>query len=240
MRRYSIIAAFLMALPGLVTASPRAVEGDGFSSLFSARDLSAWHIGGYYRRLKRDIDFPLMDTTRLELNRAVFYTGYNITPWLTVYGLAGNIDPHLVQVPGGGSSGTEIGGGLWINLLDHELVDQLQLENRISVEAMAQYSRGNPEFGDFDLTYSEVQASLTLSIINDVSSGTIYWPETVSLFFGPVYNHLNSSDFDQANNEFGLCIGSDIGLSRRVRLSLAYEKYDRNDDSLSAVLNIRL
>ena len=236
---FSIAFLLVFACVAEVLAVPRAAESSGKHYLFAAQDLSSWHIGGSYRRLKRDVEIRGFDH-RLTLRRTTFHVGYDLLPWAAVYGLLGNVNPTADTIHGDDSSGVEFGGGMWFNLLDHDLIDNLTLENRIRVQALVQIARGHPDYGIYNLDYTEFHSALTMSIINELDANKQYWPEAVSLFGGPVFNHLNGSDFSTRKSNFGIVLGSDVQLSRRFSFSLMYERYYESNEAFSGSLNVRL
>lgn len=240
MKRCLLLAVCLtIAAVNTGFAVPRAAESTGKYYLLAAQDLSAWHVGGTYRQLERNVDLFGLDR-KLKLSRAAFYVGVDVLPWVTVYGTIGSVDADLGSFPGDSDAGVAYGGGVWLNLLDHDLVQSLTLEHRLRVQALAQLTRGTPDYDEVSLNYNEFHSALTLTLINEIDGNKQFWPEAVTLFAGPAYSYLNGSRFDTRNDDFGLVMGSDVLLSRRINLSVRYETYGNSDQAISGSLNVRL
>ncbi len=239
MNRYTSTVLILCVLLGAqaALAVPRAAESTGRHFLIAAQDLGKWHAGLLFRSHKRNIDlFGMRDSLRME--KTGLYVAYDLLPWVAIYGLAGYVEPKLSVIPGEVDRGAEFGGGMWINLIDHDLIDNLALENRIRLQALGQFTVGDPDHFSADLSYTEFHGALTLSIINETIGNKGYWPESVSLFFGPVVDILEGRDYSSRAGTFGAVVGTDVLMSRRVTVSVMYETYD-DGSALSGSLNIR-
>jgi hypothetical protein len=84
----------------------------------------------------------------------------------------------------------------------------------------------------------EVYGALTLSVVCEIVGNKEYWPEAIGLFIGPVYDTLQSSEFETYADNFGVNLGLDFYLSRRVTASLGIESYDQ-DQAVNLSLSAR-
>ncbi len=217
-------------------AAPRATEASGAHYLLAAENLHVLHLGGYYRYADRQLNHG---SAKLKQNKYMGSLGMDLLSWVTVYGVLG-VETTKIEPSFSGASDTsmEYGGGLWANLLDHDLMDNLNLESRLRLQALGQVTASRPEVEGRKLSYVEYYGALTLSVVNEVVGHKGYWPEAIGLFFGPVYNKVDSSDLKTTGSKFGLTTGLDFHLTRATTLSFSYE-YFNEDKVLNTALNFR-
>ncbi len=218
-----------------VQATPRAAEASGAHYLLAAKDLGLWHLGGFYRYQDRDIGGGQTFTQ----NKAAMYLGHDLFSWMAVYGLIGStrvkVEPGF---DGSGDAAAEFGGGLWVNLLDHDILGDLTMESRLRLQAIGQISHCSPEAEGEEISYTEFYSALTLSIITEVIGNKHYWPDAIGLFAGPVYNKLESDEIDDKGSTIGIAAGLDFYITHGVTLSLSYEAFE-TDGAMNAALNFR-
>lgn len=238
--RFVVLAMVMGAGLGaqMAGATPRAAEGSGMHYAAAAQNLNAFHLGFFYRNHDRDIEVRGL-RTELDVNKTGLFVAYDLSRWFSVYVLAAYTEVGLADFPNDDDQTTEFGGGAWVNLLDHDLTDGLLLENRLRLQALGQVTMADAEVGVYDLSYVEYYGTLTLSVVCEVIGKKEYWPEAIGLYVGPVYNNLDSDDFDAQDNNFGFAAGLDFYLTRKTTLSLGIEKY--HDDHVAGVsLGVRL
>ena len=236
-RHLMIIACVTAGLASSIAmAAPRAGENDSTKYLVAARDLGAWHIGGYYRHMSREIEWN--GTKDATVYQGLFFVGRDVLPWMTAYALLGAGQMDFDDMDAGESGGGVFGGGAWFNFLEHELLDYSLLEHRIRISGMAQYTFSSSEAGGEDLSWGEFYADLTLGVTSDIVGNKSLWPEGITLFAGPVYNSLQTNDFDSDTAGLGITAGLDVHISQRNTISVGYELYNE-DEGITASLGIR-
>jgi opacity protein-like surface antigen len=213
-------------------AAPRAAEASGANYLIAAEDLDTFHFGGFYRYQQRDTDLG-----ELTQNKGACYIGYDLLPWASIFG---EIATTRVKLGLGENSdaASEFGGGAWFNLLDHDILGNLTMETRVRLQALAQVSHASPEVNGTDISYTEFYGSLTMSLVTEVVGNKNYWPDAVGLFFGPVYNSLDSSNLDSEDSGIGFIAGLDFNITRGITISLSYEVYE-SDGAMNAGFDFR-
>ncbi len=218
-------------------AVPRAAEASGAHYLLAAETLSQWHLGGFYRYQERDVG---SGSDSLVQNKAGVHIGYDVRPWLSVYGFLASARAKLEPYDASDSdAAAEFGGGAWVNLLDHDILGNLTMETRLRLQAIAQISHASfDDVGGKDLTYTEFYSALTLSVISEVIGNKNYWPDAIGLFAGPVYDKLESSDVDDKGEAIGIAAGLDFYLTRDLSLSISYEAFE-SDGAINGALNFR-
>ncbi len=240
MKSSPILIVTLLGALGLTTpaahAAPRAAEASGSHYLFAADNLGGWHLGGFYRYADRNIDDFRADT--FTQNKFAVHVGRDLLSWISIYGYLGSTSVELDPGPGGNDPTLEYGGGVWANLLDHDLLNNLMLETRLRVQALFQVSAASPEVYGRELDYTEYYGTLTLSLVNELIGNKNYWPDAIGLFFGPVFNEVNCDEIDFTGGGFGLTGGLDFYLTRNTTLSLSYET-SNSDNVMNVAVNLR-
>ncbi len=243
MKSSSILLASLLGAFVLVavqaSASPRAAEASGTHYLLAADNLGGWHLGGFYRYADREVNNS--DSSALKQNKFSMHLGHDLLSWVSVYGFLGTVTAKVEPWAGDNDPSLEYGGGIWANLLDHDLLSSLTLETRLRLQALAQISAASPEINGWDNNYVETYGTVTLSVVNELIGNKRYWPEAIGVFFGPVYNDIsfdNEDDVELTGATVGITGGLDIYLTRKTTLSLGYEAFE-GDNALNAALNFR-
>ena len=234
--RAGIAAAVMFATVGDTLANPRAAEASGTDFLVAADDLAGWHVGGFYRYQSREISHQLDNLSR---DIFAFHVGRDIFRWFSVYGFVGTVDCELEESFMDSDIAITYGGGAWFNIIDQDLLTPLALETKMRIQACAQISGAKPEIGGNDYEYTETYATLTFSLINEIVGNKNIWPNAIGLFFGPVYNDLESDDLDATGDKLGMIFGLDVYIARNVSLSASYETYGHGDDAINISVNCR-
>lgn len=239
MKSSKIVLVSLLGVLGVATlnvyASPRAAEASGSHYLMAADDLEGWHLGGFYRYADREVANGAL---ALKQNKFIMHLGRDLLSWLSVYGMVGTSSAKLSPSAFEAEYASEYGGGIWVNFLDHDLLNNLALETRLRLQGIAQISTAEPEINGFEDRYVETYAALTLNIVNEIIGNKNYWPEAIGLFFGPVYNKVEFDDTDVTGDEVGLTVGLDLHFSRNIAMSLGLEAFD-DDNVYNVALNYR-
>ena len=231
-----IATAVIIATAGNALANPRAAEASGGDFLVAADDLSGWHVGGFYRYQSREISHGLDNLSR---DAFAFHIGRDIVRWFSIYGFIGTVDCELEESFQDSDIAITYGGGAWFNIIDQDLLTPLALETKMRIQACAQISAAKPEIGGYDYEYTETYATITFSLVNEIVGNKNIWPDAIGLFFGPVYNDLDSDDLDTTGDRLGMIFGLDVYVSRNVSLSASYETYGAGDDAINISLNCR-
>ena len=229
----SVLLLAAVSTANHTSAAPRAAEASGAYYLVAAEDMVPLHLGGFYRYQARDTD-----RGTLTQNKAAFHVGYELLPWFSVYGLLGGTSLDLDPSVGDSSPGAEYGGGVWFNILDHALLTDLTMETRLRVHATGQISHAEPEVNGADVSYTEFYGALTLSLVTEVIGNKNYWPDAIGLFAGPVYDVMESDDFDEDGSAFGIAAGLDMYITRGTCLSFSFEAFDKGN-AMNAGLDFR-
>lgn len=237
MKSSTILFATLVGASLLIgsslSASPRAAEASGAHYLLAAENLEGWHLGGFYRYSERELGHR-----DLSQNKYLLHVGYDLLDWVSVYGLIGSMTMKAKPSPWDSDTTAEYGGGAWINLLDHDLLNGLNLETKVRLQALGQITAARPDLEGHSASYVEFYSSLTLNLVNELIGNKYYWPEAIGIFGGPVLDKIKSDDFTVTGSKFGMVAGIDLYLSRATTLSLSYEAFS-SDKAFNAAVNIR-
>lgn len=234
------IAAVALTSLSLLAFSAHAIPTSGESAgqyyLLEATDLNSWHVGLYGRGHERSLE-DHGTKIALDVNRIVPYVGYDVFPWVTVYGLVGYSEMKLEDNLSWTDSDTAVewGIGAWLNVLDHDALDFNNLCDRFRVQAALQYS----VIKNDHVNYGEFSANLTFGIVNEIRGTKELWPENIAIYAGPCVNSVCCDDFDQkSDNALGLVLGTDIQISERISVGGSIEVY-QDDKAYGGTVSVR-
>lgn len=218
--------------------------------LSSDNDLSRLSMGlnieNYDRELTFINEFFRRETTAIfQFQRYNGYFGFDLFPWLTVYGLGGGCrigvgeDRDLKDFEDGN---TEYGAGLRLNILDHIILDPMVIEDKIRLTATVQYTRSSFEIDAINQTFDwfERRSILQFSIINDIPGNPWFSPESVALNIGIVYSDIEG-DHDLNEVDAGwMTLGLEIFYSKRISFdgSISFSN-DNETRGMTAGLHFR-
>ena len=236
-RSLTVILVAVLVLEGtclLIPALPIAGSNTGREYLMGVSDLGNWSCGIYSRMLDRDIDIRGIDSL-MKSKSIIGYVGYDFVRWFTTYVLAGQNESEFGNM-GYGDDEFEYGFGMYFNLLDQDILDPTLFEDKIRINAGWQYSESKTESGGSDVEWSEICASLTLSIVNDLDGNKRYVPNSIALFAGPVYSDIDSSIINE-KDVFGYTAGIQVFYTEKVSFDIGVEKFE--SDTYVGGVNVR-
>lgn len=219
------------------SAAPVAEGNDPSRYMLAARNLNAWGMGAYIESLSRAVEVSLADDSELKSQRAMVYVSFAPISWVSVYAAGGTGRYKLT--PGSGDYSDEKaqwGAGFRMNLLDHDVLDSTLLEDRVRLNANANYTRAKGSWDGGDSSWNELSASLTVSIVNDIVGNKAFLPYGMSVFVGPLWSLIDGSDVE-SDDEMGFVGGLQVHLTHRVTLSTSIEYID--DASVAAGVDVR-
>lgn len=212
-----VFSLCLIAMGSTLFASPIGNISAGRKYYVAARNLDQWSAGAYVKSGSREIRQGDIDTTK-----AVMYVGYDFLPWVTTYA-KGGMNNTTIGTAQDDDYNMELGFGMRFNLLHHEILDPTLFEDRIMVNASWEFSSTQARRGFRDQDFRELQASVTLSIVNDVVGSKLFLPHSIGLFFGPTYSMVNTSGVD-TRSDLGLLVGLEVFYTKRVSFHFSLEQ----------------
>lgn len=225
MKNYVFHCSVVLIALSAIIAAPALSAPVGNSNwtrdyLVAADDLSRLSAGLCYDAVERDIELDGEKRT-LESDRAMFYLGFSVLPWLTPYVTVGGAESSFSE-KSYQESDTQVayGGGIRLSLLDHDILDPRLMEDRIRINASLDYLKCEMD-GYEKLNWNEFRTALTLGLVNDTTGNKRFIPQTIEIFAGPVYSSI-SGDMD-AQDDFGFVMGLSLHCTERVTLDVAAE-----------------
>ena len=211
-----------------VLAAARDTSNRGMDYAVSSASLKQWSFGFYYDQLERDLRMSGRDIT-LQSDKAMLYLGYDILPWAFPY-LAGGRSTSKVG-PRVSDAGSEFqyGGGLHFNFLDHEVADPFLLEDRLRLNGNVEYTVTSIQDFDADSNLAELDASLTLSIVNDIPGNVLFMPDSMAVFAGPIYCSITGPKVKgpkKSGDDFGYTVGFELFYTPTISFSGQVNSYD--------------
>ncbi len=227
------VATALTTSTFAVTPTGRDTGSLNFAGI--GNDLSGWHLALYAGSSTRTVENDRNITTEIDLTRYNVVLGYDVTRWMTVYGLAGALTADTGTYATGNDTQGLFGLGVWANLMES---DQLSLISDISsyrLTSGAEYSIAS--FDDF--TWSQVDAFLTFEIVNELHECPFIMPETIGIFFGPIVSYVMSDEYDSTSgNVFGLTVGLNMTITDDTYVTVAGDFFS-DDTAVYGMVGVR-
>jgi opacity protein-like surface antigen len=225
-----------------VAAAPRDVSNRGRDYVVSSASLKWWDFGVSYDYFQRDLTLDPGGDITLKSGKAMAYVGYDLLAWLTPYITGGRSATTMKQGSFSDDGGGELqyGGGLQFNFLDHEVADPFLLEDRLRLNGNVEYTMTTASTTIHEMDWAEFDASLTLSIVNDISGNILFVPESIAVFAGPIYASLSSPDIKSSGSgkdSFGYTVGIEVFYTPSISFSAQVNEYDRPGYTVG--LNVR-
>ncbi|MDE0838752.1 MAG: hypothetical protein OSB41_06810 [Kiritimatiellae bacterium] len=191
--------------------------------LITEQDLSGWSAGLYMRDRERDVrvdnsNFP----STLDETRVVGYIGYRLFSWVTVYVHGGQSDGELNGFPGDGPA---FGGTAEFNLMSHLIKDPGLQDDRIRVHSTVSYTSSEAESGSTTFDYSEIEADLTVSLINELEGNKAFLPQAIGLTAGGLLSSLQG-DLEEDGDTLGYSISLDLLWTEHITIHAGVESLD--------------
>jgi hypothetical protein len=219
----TILAGACLAGASLcVEAAPRAASMANENYLIAEQDLSGWSAGLYMRDRERDVRKDNGATSTFDETRVVGYIGYRLFSWVTVYVHGGQSDSELT---GNSGDGPAIGGTAEFNLMSQLIKDPGLEEDRIRVHSTVSYTSSEAETGFTTLDYSEVEADLTISLINELDGNKLFLPQAIGLTAGGLFSSLQG-DLEEDGDTVGYTIGLDVLWTEHLTIHAGVESLD--------------
>ncbi len=208
--RAVVLGLIAILLPTITVAVPVGSRNEGMNHLFKGYALDWLSAGIYLHQIKRDItrsDFNM--TLPIEMTRVTGYLGVSLAPWLTVYGVGGGNDTKVGNGSQSSGSASIYGAGVRLSLLDHRITEPVMDVDRWRLTAGVEYLLSETSYGTQTWEWQEINAALTLSIVNDLTGNKYFSPESITLYAGPYMSILDGDNFSEKTT-FGALAGCEI------------------------------
>lgn len=232
----TLAGIIVVGLTSVVSAVPIGSGNNGIDYLFKGNRLKWLSAGAYMVETKRGIELGDVGvSTTLRTRQQLVYLGIDAGRWLTIYGLGGGSEAKL----GNGSyanSESVYGIGARFNVLDHELMEPVMMEDRWRVNLGVQYTQNETKQGLATWDWEELSVALTFGIVNDTRGNKYYTPESIVIYAGPIYSTLDGSNFSEKDN-LGVVAGAEFFFTDSLSIDIEVQSFD--ETSMGAGLNIR-
>jgi hypothetical protein len=240
MKKYTLLTSVVVLAVSVscvsIHAAPFAESNSGKEYIIAEEHLGNWCCGLYGQTRKRDlVSSSGWGAGYLETSSYVGYVGYDFKLWFTTYALLGKTESSIDN-SSGNENNSEYGLGVVFRLLDSEILSPNLFEDKIRLNAGLQHTRSSADWMGTKTNWEETQASLTISIVNDVMSDKQYAPEAITLFLGPIYSDIKSKHFSE-KDDLGFTIGMAVYLTDKVSLDISAQKFE--EAGYTAGLHVR-
>ena len=227
----------LIILGLVVFASLQTAYADPTGSAFNSRDYLAdshnrpqWSVGLYHGVQKRDMTSGIGSGV-FEMRRQFVRVGYNVQPWLSIFGGAGQAEMKPSGSPSHLDSDSEYHYGVHVRLVDHEFEDVKMVENYVRIDLTYMVSDSDND----DFSWEEDSASLMFSFVNELGRDQIYTPHSIGLFAGPYWSDIDASVGSFAFSEqddLGLVAGLNIYFNPHFSFQWELQMFEENSSQL--------
>jgi len=234
----AVVPVFVSLVSSPAGAVPVGRNNEAFNYLFKDPPvLSRVSAGIYTGQSDREVTLGSSSsiTRTLSTTRTTGYLGLSLVPWLNIYGVLGQNTAEIEFLPKGDSE-MALGVGVSVNLLNHFIREAVPMEDAYRLNLGAQYLRCESELGYDTLTWDEIYASLTFSIVNHLDGNKNYRPESIAIYFGPAFSTFRG-DSISVETETGAIAGLEVFVNDSLSLDLGVEYFDKA--SLRAGVNVR-
>jgi opacity protein-like surface antigen len=242
-----LLFALLVSLLPSVTAGPISGSNENYDYLMGGSDFSKFSIGVYSKKRALLVGAePGFTEYEMTMKKTTAHIGYDILRWATVYALGGVADTRLDTgyYPAGyhqdyNGDEVELGAGVMFNLIDHDIADPSLIEDRIRVNASFEYTscKSTWRYATATVDWTELFASLTVSIVNQIHGNRQYWPNSIGFFAGPIFSHIESSSLEH-DGDSGFMAGMSIVYSENLTFDFGFERLE--SEGYVVGVNIRL
>ncbi len=220
------VVTFLLGTILSVGAVPISSQDDPFDYAVRGPDLSAFSIGLYSMQTEREIKWDATGATQvLKQQKVQGYLGVDVLRWLTIYAVGGGSEAKFGDNATADSEG-EYGVGFRASLLEHFIKEPVPMEDSLRLNLGGQYTRNSSDDGvGGNVEWNEITAELTLSIVNHTQGHKAFTPESISLYFGPLFSHYMSDDFETEDN-MGAVAGMEIFFMDTIILDIEFQHFE--------------
>jgi hypothetical protein len=222
---FLLVTATIFSMPlREVQAIPAGNGNHAGDYIFSDDDLSSWMVGAMYQERERHID-TLNQRKTFKTTRSYGYLAYQWRYGIMPYGLIGTSESRLEF---NRDTELESGLGLHLNLFDHEVPDPTLMEDKLRINATAQYtkSRMNTSYGR-SISWQELYGSLILSVVNDLEGNKFFNLDSIAFFAGITYSDIISSGIDE-HKKGGFIYGINFFVTENICLEVGFENIDKS------------
>jgi hypothetical protein len=205
-------------------------------SLLTEGPLGRLSLGADYERAARDVDFDEGPGDTLTTRHYAAYLGFDVMPWLTVYGTIGELEGRLRgSAYEGGDVRWSAGGRL--NLWHTDLEDPEFLAGRYGLQAAVEYAESSFDEAELETEWRELQAALTLNVELFVEhvEALERVPYSLVLYVGPTFATVDGdqalagggeAEFEESE-VFGVLFGTDLFLSHNFSVGVHLQQIGR-------------
>ncbi|OVE75213.1 hypothetical protein BVX97_05220 [bacterium E08(2017)] len=229
---------------------PVSGSNDAYEYLFGGSDLSKVSAGFYTKQRVVEVSAAGMSGIKtpyeMTLKKTGGYVGYDIARWATLYGTVAMTDTKLsvasFDYPGffeefnGGDN--EIGIGIAMNLLDHDIADPTLAEDKIRINAILEYTKSESDwlYANDVIRWDELYGSLVFSLVNEIHGAKNMWVHAIAFYAGPCFSQIRSSSIDH-DGDYGYVGGFTVYFSQTLSFDVGYERLAEGGYSFGA--NVR-
>jgi hypothetical protein len=212
----TVLAALLVGLD-LVRAEPMGSHPGDLRYLAGTENLDFISVGVVGRMGERDVEVLNAIETTMDRTEYMGYVAIDLLRWVTVYGAYGVNEIEFDNQQTSDSESTWA-VGLRLNLMDRDILAPFTMEDRIRLSVAVEWQDSETAYAASQLEWSELTASATIGILNEISGSKMVWPEAIELFAGPVYSSIQADELEE-DDDIGYTVGLAFYINEAVTLT---------------------
>ncbi len=240
----SLVVA-LQASLSLAASFPTSISRDALNVGQPSERLT---VGLSYQEIERGVDLDGgAEDLLLKANSASLYIGYDILPWLTVFGTVGGVELDDATEGVETDAGLKISAGVSAYLWQVNILEPIFMAGRFSFKPTAEVTQYNTDSNVGDGSWIDAVVSLLLGYerFDQFPASTQGIDTSLAVYIGPALSYMSGTidslegdaDFD-ASEDLGIVGGADIYLSPQVSLGVAFSVFD--ETTISGSLRFHL
>ena len=222
MKKFISLALVAFVLTAVSAAA--MPTGNSYKSrnyVVNSSDLSRWTVGYFSDKRDRFVLLPSR-TTMVSANQ-MLYIGYDIIPEIMLYGVIGDTDTRFGSRPF--YNDTSYAAGLRIGLLDEDIMETMEMEDRVRLTATFQHGWFSSIYRNNEIEWKETYGSLVASVVNDIEGNKMFFPKAIAIYAGLIYSDLDDSSVVE-KKKTGFTYGLEFYFGEKISMDLGVDRID--------------
>lgn len=214
-------------------AAAGVLTGAG-EALIVSPSLDPWSVGAYYQRMAREVTTKAGSDLELHSRAYAVVLGFDLLPWLTLYGSAGGADARLAEVSDDGTDRFAWSTGLslylwkWAGYTDRPAW-------RLALNMQAELGEYQSEEGNLEIQWQQIDLKIPLcyEVIFARQPQSFSDIHHLELYLGPAFSSVDGyyeragqrMDFE-ATHDFGVTGGAKLFLLQHLSIGGEVQYYD--------------
>lgn len=240
----AITCMSLCASTYVAQATPRGYSTEGIDYTLKPDSLNNWSFGIYTMNAEQRVTItdsriyaaPGAPRSPFQADmlydRTMLYVGYDLPSFFTIYaGLGQNTAEWKTYKSYEFAANSDSSGkyaynlGLLFNIFNHDFHEPMLLEDELLINGSCEIFFSKAEMFGQTLDWQQMNASLTASLVNDISGNKKFLPERMAIFLGPIFSTFQTGGLKEEQS-FGFTAGLDLQYNPSMSFDFGVQKFD--------------